>query len=392
MEKRLIEMVTAATFAGIENEYTEKLFNIKNNILNSIEYGFKEYNIYAVPVRREDLKIYEGYLYPMSLDYMKKSDLLNKEMFLKENGLYLEDFFVKENFENITALNNESVHGIIATDNGLFGAEFQFRINNEYFKKTEELYKITEKNKISWRSLNIPYIKKFVSVYLVKVDDEDYWNSKEIISVDYNKNFAYEQNYVLCWNIRQLEYEVSEMVKPTEERLIYEYLLDSDINRKYLMNSENGEVLASYIMNYEQIKFVTDKRADSKTVFWEILNNLDDELAKYLDYKVYSNENDNIQRKNLLSDPEQIRDVVSSLKGITDIRLIDVYTKAGNRETEEKIKFNSFLEEEFQIKGKRDKIYLDFEYKKSYLTDEITGYILSELDLQFKDFEFLALK
>ena len=393
METGLTEMIALVTFNNIRNEYTEKLSGIKNNILNSIEYNFKEYNIYTVPVKREDLKIYEGYLYPVSTNYLKKADLLNKDIFMEEDGLYLEEFFVKEDFDKITALDNQTVQGIIATDNGLFGAKLQFRINKEYLKKTEELYKITEKNKIFWRTLNIPYITKFISVYLIEVEDEDYWNSSEIISIDYDKNFSYEQNCVLCWNIRQIEYETGEMVKPTEERLIYEYFINTDINRRYLMAvPEDGEVLASYVMNYEQIKFLTDKKMNNRIILWEILDKLDTELEKYLDHKIYGNDKIKAERRKLLSDTEQIKKIVYSLNDTADVELTGIYTERENRDILSGIRFNGFLEEEFQIKGKREGIYLEFRYGDSYLTKEIVSYILSELELQYKDFEFLALK
>ncbi len=372
MEAGLMEAITLITFNNIRNEYIEKLAAVKNDILNSIEYNFKEYNIYTVPIKREDLKIYEDYLYPVSTNYLKKADLLNKNIFMEEDGLYLEEFFVKEDFDKITTLNNQTVHGIIATDNGLFRAKFQFRINKEYFEKTEELYKITEKNKISWRTLNIPYITKFISVYLVEVEDEDYWDSKEIFSIDYDKNFSYEQNCVLCWNIRQIEYEAGEMVKPTEERLIYEYFINADINRRYLMVSpEGGEVLASYIMNYEQIKFITDKKVNNKIIFWEILGRLDTELEKYLNHKIYSNENIKREKRKLLTDTEQIKKMVYSLHDTDDIELAGIYMESENRNILSGIRFNSFLEEEFQIKGKRESIYLDFKHGDSYLTRDI---------------------
>ena len=80
------------------------------------------------------------------------------------------------------------------------------------------------------------------------------------------------------------------------------------------------------------------------------------------------------------------------LKGIKDIKLKKVYFDHGKKEILEKIKFNKFLREEFEIKGKRNKIYIELEYKESYLSNEIVSYILSELELKYKEFAFFALK
>ena len=155
---------------------------------------------------------------------------------------------------------------------------------------------------------------------------------------------------------------------------------------------EDGEVLASYVMNYEQIKFITDKKMNNKMVLWEMLDRLDIELEKYLDYKIYSNENIKAERRKLLTDTEQIKEIIHSLNDTADVKLTGIYTENENRDILSGIRFNGFLEEEFQIKGKREAVYLDFKYKDSYLAGEILSYIQSELELQYKDFEFLALK
>ena len=51
-----------------------------------------------------------------------------------------------------------------------------------------------------------------------------------------------------------------------------------------------------------------------------------------------------------------------------------------------------FLKEEFEMKTKREKIYLEFDFKQNYLKQEIISYIAAVLNYRNKDFEFLALE
>ena len=127
-------------------------------------------------------------------------------------------------------------------------------------------------------------------------------------------------------------------------------------------------------------------------ILWEIKSKLDTELLKYLEYYIYDNEIYEENKKYNLYNIEEIEEFILKLKGIKDIKLKKVYFDHGKKEILEKIKFNKFLREEFEIKGKRNKIYIELEYKESYLSNEIVSYILSELELKYKEFAFFALK
>ena len=54
--------------------------------------------------------------------------------------------------------------------------------------------------------------------------------------------------------------------------------------------------------------------------------------------------------------------------------------------------FMPFLKEEFELKDKRDKVYLKFDFKQDYLKKEIISYITAALNYRNKDFEFLVLE
>ena len=54
--------------------------------------------------------------------------------------------------------------------------------------------------------------------------------------------------------------------------------------------------------------------------------------------------------------------------------------------------FMPFLKEEFELKDKREKIYLKFDFKQDYLKTEIISYIITALNYRNKDFEFLVLE
>ena len=389
MDGRIVELAVLSTLKNIMNEYNTRLEEIKKDILYSVEYSFNLYNIYVVPVSKCNMVIFSGYLYPVY--DIKEQELLDKTAFLDKNELFVEDIFINEDISKVLALDGQKFSGIIAADSGLYEAEFQLRINNEYFQKIENLYMLTERNKIPWRTLNIPYITKFMSVYLIKAED-GFFESEEILAVDYNLALNYKKDYILCWNVKKSEFIPDETVKPTEERLIYEYSVNTDIYRKYLADLQEGDVFSSHIINNEQLKFITDKKINGSLILWEIMDKLDPELLKYLEYTMYGNEINMEYKRHNLYDIEEIEELILSFEDIDGIKLKKIYLDLEEDKILKKVDLNKFLWEEFKIKDKRTRIYLDFEYKESFLSGELISYILSDLELKYKEFEFLALK
>ena len=381
----LLELVTLQAFGGLKNEINERLSNIEYNLLNSVEYSFDTYEIYTVPIRKEDIHIFELNFKPM-LDQKSEIDRYN---FLEEKRIFIEDIFVKESLDKIVNLDGEIIDGVIETELGKFPAKFELSINRKYIDKIEKLYRITEKNKVLWQTVNIPYITKFISAYLIEVD-ENFFYSEKIESVKYDLNLGYERNYVLCWNILIAEFEPDELVKPTEEQITYEYTIETNVNRKYLADLEDGEVLAVFIEENRGLKFVVEKKIENKMVVWEILDEINFELEKYLEYKIYSNKKSEYKKKKIFYTVNDIQEKIKSLIDIENISLNDVYYDS-DKSTLLLFDLNEFIKEEFEIKNKRDKLYLDLNYENDYLCNEIISYVISELLLQSKEFEFLVL-
>lgn len=381
----LFELVTLHTFGELKNEINERLSNIEYNLLNSVEYSFDTYEIYTVPIREEDIHIFELNFKPI-LDQKYE---INKYNFLEEKRIFIEDIFVKESLDEIVYLDGKIIDGIIETELGKFPAKFELSINTKYIDKIEKLYRITEKNKVLWQTVNVPYITKFISVYLIEVE-ENFFYSEKIKSVRYNLNLNYERNYVLCWNILIAEFEPDEMVKPTEEQITYEYTIETNVNRKYLADLEEGEVLAVFIEENRGLKFVVEKKIVNKMVVWEILDEINFELEKYLEYKIYSNRKSEYKKKKIFYSKNDIQEKIKSLIDIENISLNDIYYDS-DKSTLLLFDLNEFIKEEFEIKNKRDRLYLDLNYEKGYLSNEIISYVISELLLQSKEFEFLVL-
>jgi hypothetical protein len=390
MKGQLKELAVLNTLKNIRNEYNMRLEQIKNDIFCSVEYSFNFYNIYAVPVLKHDMVMFDSFLYPL-INNPEEQNLFDREAFSDKNELFVEDIFIEEELSKILEFDGGNFSGIIVTDLGLFEAEFQLRVNGKYFKAIENLYMLTERNKISWRTLNIPYITKFMSVYLVKTEDR-FFESSEITVIDYNLDLNYKKDYILCWNVKKNMCIPGEMVKPAEERLIYEYTVNTDIFGKYLADLDEGEIFSSHVISNEQLKFITDKKITKNLMLWEITGGLNSELLKYLEYPVYGNEINREYKKYNLYNTEDIEEIISNFKNTEDIKLNKVFSGFSDEKIIKIVDLNGFLKEEFKIKGKQTPVYLDLEYKKTYLSNEIISYILSELELRYKEFKFSVLE
>ena len=390
MKNRIMGEITAQTFFELKSEIVNRFSNIKEDIFKSSVYSFEEYNIYGTVISKEDLKVFENHFFPLIKEDLDKIDLLEKLRFADEDML-VENIFINENMNIIDYLDNTIIDGKIITDKGSFPATFQIRKNKKYFEKIYELYKITEKNKLNWQIPNLPYANKYMEIYLEDYD-EAVLESTEIKEIEYYTEASYFKGLIFCWNIRERELEYEEFVKPTEEQLTYEYIVNVSYNRKYLVNLDTGELMISYIADENSIIFITDQKISGKLKLWEILEKTAEDLEEYLIHKVYSNEASFSDRKELLYHKEDIRTLVDSLKDIHDIKLEDIVFDIGGQELLKTINFNSFLKEEFEIKNKREKAYLKLEYKEDLFLNEIVSYIISVLNIRNKDFEFRALK
>ena len=85
-----------------------------------------------------------------------------------------------------------------------------------------------------------------------------------------------------------------------------------------------------------------------------------------------------------------IKEKIESLTDIGKITLNNVYYDS-DKSTILLFDLNEFIKEEFEIKKKQDRLYLDLSYENGYLCNEIISYVASELSLQNKEFEFLVL-
>ena len=391
MKDEFVQEVIKYTLGEVNEELNRKFFDLRNKIFNSVEYSYDEYNVYGTVISKDELKIFENNFYPVIPEDLNVVDLLEEINFLK-GEIFVENLFLKESLGEIKELENRPVSGVIKTDTGEYKATFRLVSDKRYFNKMETLFRIIEKNKINYKVINIPYISKFMSVYLTDYD-KDILKSSKIKEIIYNLDVPVLRGHILCWNIKEKEFDSEEYIKPAEEILTYEYKVKIPLDRKYLLNIEKGELMLSYLEDHETLVFVTGEKTGYRLKIWEILDKADSETEKYLSYKVYSNEMHAQDSKNILYYKESIAEFVGNLGVKDNIVLSDIKFEPGENEREmELLNFMSFLKEEFEMKNKRSKVYLKFDFVDDYLKTEIISYIITALNYQNKDFEFSVLE
>ena len=391
MKDEFAQEIIRYTLGEINEELNRKFFDLRNKIFNSVEYSYDEYNIYGTIISKDELKIFENNFYPVISEDLNMVDLL-EEINFSDAEIFVENLFLKESLAEIKELENRPVSGVIKTDTGEYKATFRLVSDKRYFNKMETLFRIIEKNKINYKVINIPYISKFMSVYLTDYD-KDILKSSKIKEIIYNLDVPVLRGHILCWNIKEKEFDSEEYIKPAEEILTYEYKVKIPLDRKYLLNIEKGELMLSYLEDHETLVFVTGEKTGYRLKIWEILDKADSETEKYLSYKVYSNEMHAQDSKNILYYKESIAEFVGNLGVKDNIVLSDIKFEPGENEREmELLNFMSFLKEEFEMKNKRSKVYLKFDFVDDYLKTEIISYIITALNYQNKDFEFSVLE
>jgi hypothetical protein len=201
MKDEFAQEIIRYTLGEVNEELNRKFFDLRNKIFNSVEYSYDEYNIYGTIISKDELKIFENNFYPVIPEDLNMVDLL-EEINFSDGEIFVENFFLKESLGVIKELGNRTVSGVIKTDMGEYKATFRLVSDKRYFNKIETLFRITEKNKINYKVINIPYISKFMSVYLTDYD-KDILKSSKIKEIIYNLDVPVLREHILCWNIKK---------------------------------------------------------------------------------------------------------------------------------------------------------------------------------------------
>ena len=362
----------------------ETIDSNNQRILRSKTIENKEFNIYTTLINKDEILFYEKMLFPVLDEDVINSSYYNTD----KNEMYLGRVFINVPYSEISDFVSQIYNGNVKINDKHYNVKFKISLVNKYFEKTYEIYNLFMKNKISWKTINIPYMYKFFDVSV-----EEYPENMPVEGEveEYNielDEYKIEKNIILVWNLKKYMLNSELFIRPIIERINYEYKINISGEKKILLESYEKEI--SYIYKDEEdIVFVLDEKIDEILTVYEFMESEHFMEKSEYPYGIYNNKNSYALK--IEKSKEEIITFLNKINIFKDIFTIeDLSLSISGYEIVNNYGFNGFIKSEFEIKDRRKKIFLVLnKIKESIFWEDSVSYLISEINLKIKELEFL---
>ena len=362
----------------------ETIDSNNQRILRSKTIENKEFNIYTTLINKDEILFYEKMLFPVLDEDVINSSYYNTD----KNEMYLGRVFINVPYSEISDFVSQIYNGNVKINDKHYNVKFKISLVNKYFEKTYEIYNLFMKNKISWKTINIPYMYKFFDVSV-----EEYPENMPVEGEveEYNielDEYKIEKNIILVWNLKKYLLNSELFIRPIIERINYEYKINISGEKKILLESYEKEI--SYIYKDEEdIVFVLDEKIDEILTVYEFMESEHFMEKSEYPYGIYNNKNSYALK--IEKSKEEIITFLNKINIFKDIFTIeDLSLSISGYEIVNNYGFNGFIKSEFEIKDRRKKIFLVLnKIKESIFWEDSVSYLISEINLKIKELEFL---
>lgn len=409
-ERAVFKDVLTHVFLSLYNNTQRSFYELENRVYSEMLFE-DNYNIFGTVAPRREVDLSSDFFFPMNPEKMEvpiynfydvKNRIIEGEPF-KLFEVFFDCNYI--DFYNLIA-SGRTFTGIISTDYREYRATFEISQNFEYISMTEDLYNLFSANSVEWKTINLPYLWRFVDVNLVNYspigvdqDEEeiDLIDDEEIrsISVDfeeYTKIAKYDM--VPLWNIASYDHTLKSAPIPVDDIVNYEHVIDiNDID------SPGGILIDFQNMEIPNIRRTQDEiivTLNTQKSQWELYNIVPAFNKKFDDYDmpITSNEKkpsfiqsfSNIKSKNIKTRSELIRlvnsfDIESHLE-LVDFEIVDYKASSIG------IYLNYFIEDEIRDMSSKKSMVLKFEpedYEYNF-NEDIMNFLVSEVQLYFPEY------
>ncbi|SFA80165.1 normocyte-binding protein [Clostridium frigidicarnis] len=412
-DRLALKKILNGLFTSLE-EYTKNKFNeLEERVFNEVEYIKERYNVFCTMTKRENLDPTNEFLYPI-LEEDKEEDIYDVSEILEnlneKQSMNMFRVFLKCDYLLLNHIfkNEKMFKGTIKTDKNTYEAYFTLKQNNEYIKKTVELYKMFMNNNIPWTTINNPYIYKMADVVLIKCEEKiKKGESINKISIDFEDYDQYvEYNPVPLWNIKQVLLKSVGFPMPCEDKINYEHILSlkkEGENHGYLVNYEGSNI--QYIRFMKDSLIVTSSEEESKKWnVWKVVSR-DKFGTEIYDNDVMSNETNKsfvgklaLKNRYNVKTRAELERIISSFKVYKYLEFKHLELEEldeGIFSNEEKIKnsetynMNEFIVDEIREENINKALILYFKAvdKNNYLNRDILSFLISEAQLLYPEYQ-----
>ena len=295
---------------------------------------------------------------------------------------------LQEQHERVSSLIErvaDSLNGEVVDEFGKkYKVEFRLVKEDKYIKKLREISEVIQRNNIKWENVYCPFAYKAFSL-IVEDFPENINNIEDFDKVMIKVNFSEEIKKsiiekILCWNINEKTEYPEILVRPSEEQIYYEHILEErDENVLVDKSTRNFEFL---YRDREFIKIITSNIKYERLKLY-FIKNIDFNFAKkvrlYGNIKKYNGQNSQNTEMVLI-----LRSIVEMNNVLQQYEVFDDYSIVGFSDENSRIIETYDLQiknrDEFLLKNKRKRLYLRLKYVKSKYSSDIISFMKGVLE------------
>lgn len=275
-DRRALRDAVAGALVEIDL-YNKDLYTIlEDRLRNELADYRLEFDIYTAICSKEDFDPINDFFFPMDLDDLKPilfdlDELLNETSLGREVPLCR--IFLECETPKIKDLlkENKIFPGKLYADGGIYDVSLTLRPCMHYKNKIADLYQSYMFNDVAWKTINAPYLEKFVDVILVSPPKETKGNAVHNIEIDLLEYEPYKlTDRMPIWNVRNLEAKCTFFPMPAYDAINYEHTISTQNLGKsdnYIVRHNNDGIL--YVKrNLDELVVVTP---EDKVREWELV-------------------------------------------------------------------------------------------------------------------------
>lgn len=404
-DRRALRDAIAGALVGID-EYNRNLYEILEDRLRQELSDYRlEFDVYTAVCRKDDYDPINDFLFPM--DPADIQTMGNDFEVLRQEAAdgkqpRLTTIFLECETEKIKALlsENRSFDGRIYTEEGVREVKLGLRPCRRYQQRIANLYASFMFNDIAWKTINAPYLAKFVDVVLLELlDGGERDKSIQDVEVKLAEFEPYKlMDRVPLWNLRSLSTKPTFFPMPAYDSINYEHTISTqELGKKdnYLVRSDNEDILYVKRNQDELVVVATEDRVREWTLF--AVHSPREEKLSWIKQPIFSNaRTHSFLERYAATLSLQIRSraelerLLHSFRAFETWRLLDLKMGAQrvNWDWRQSEDLNFFLQDHVRLEETKPVLELTFETERQedYLSRDRMAFFLSEIQLAFPDY------
>ncbi|MEC1180047.1 normocyte-binding protein [Metasolibacillus meyeri] len=226
-QRQLLKDVMSSVFANLIDYQQQMNSQLEQRLLDELNPSEQQLDIYGTITSKEQFDPIHEYLFPMIATDLEQKPLSMGELKHEQSPVLCTLFLQCDTWQIQKLLaEKRQFHGKLHTVAGDISVQLYLTKHQAYIKAIEELYKTFQINGIPWRTINHPYIHKFVDVRIIPSpllqDEEEILD----VTIDLEEYEPYKRlNMLPIWNVAKHEVKNAGFPVPAIDKINFEHTL-----------------------------------------------------------------------------------------------------------------------------------------------------------------------